>query len=455
MGYERRYFGTDGVRGKVGSAPITPDFVMKLGWAAGRVLGKGGASRVLIGKDTRISGYMFESALEAGFSAAGVDILLLGPMPTPAIAYLTRTFRAQAGIVISASHNPYYDNGIKFFGGDGMKLPDAIESEIEAALDCPLTTVDSSRLGRAQRIVDAEGRYIEFCKSTFGTGPNLNGLKIVVDCAHGATYNIAPKVFDELGATVIAIGAAPNGLNINDQYGATKPEMLKAEVMSRGADVGIALDGDGDRVIMVDHQGEVVDGDELLFIIARERRQRNKLNGSVVGTQMSNLGLEHALRTLGLDLKRAKVGDRYVLEMMKEGGCTLGGESSGHIICLDMTTTGDGIVSALQVLETVVATGQSLNSLKSEMRKYPQKLINVRMARRMDVGNVPAVHHAVRYAEERLRDRGRVLLRPSGTEPLIRVMVEGPDEGEVNQVATTLAEVVAEALRNTEPGVAA
>ena len=276
MEHERRYFGTDGIRGKVGSPPITPDFVMKLGWAAGRVLGQGGASRVLIGKDTRISGYMFESALEAGFSAAGVDILLLGPMPTPAIAYLTRTFRAQAGVVISASHNPYYDNGIKFFGSDGMKLADAVESDIEAALDCPLATVDSSKLGRAHRIVDAEGRYIEFCKSTFGTGAKLNGLKIVVDCAHGATYNIAPKVFDELGATIIAIGAAPNGLNINDQYGATKPEKLKAEVMSHGADVGIALDGDGDRVIMVDHQGEVVDGDELLFIIARERQRRNK-----------------------------------------------------------------------------------------------------------------------------------------------------------------------------------
>lgn len=455
MGHERRYFGTDGVRGKVGTAPITPDFVMKLGWAAGRVLGQGGAGRVLIGKDTRISGYMFESALEAGFSAAGVDILLLGPMPTPAIAYLTRTFRAQAGVVISASHNPYFDNGIKFFGSDGMKLADAVESDIEAALDRPLTTVDSSKLGRAQRIVDAEGRYIEFCKSTFGTGANLNGLKIVVDCGHGATYNIAPKVFDELGATVIAIGAAPNGLNINDQCGATKPETLKAEVMSQGADVGIALDGDGDRVIMVDHRGEVVDGDELLFIIARERQRRNKLNGSVVGTQMSNLGLEHALRTLGLDLKRAKVGDRYVLEMMKEGGWTLGGESSGHIICLEMTTTGDGIVSALQVLETLVATGQPLNSLKSGMRKYPQKLINVRMARQLDVANVPAVHRAVRDAEERLRDRGRVLLRPSGTEPLIRVMVEGPDEGEVNQMATTLAEVVTEALHHAGPGVAA
>ncbi len=448
MSAARRYFGTDGIRGRVGDPPITPDFVMKLGWAAGCVLSRSGGGRVLIGKDTRISGYMFESALEAGLSAAGLDILLLGPMPTPGIAYLTRTFRAQAGVVISASHNPFYDNGIKFFGGDGMKLPDEVEAEIEAAVERPLKIVESGRLGKAHRVVDARGRYIEFCKGSIATGSNLKGLKIVVDCAHGATYEIAPHVFEELGAEVITIGADPNGLNINDKVGATRPQALQAEVLAHGADLGIALDGDGDRVIMIDSRGELVDGDELLFIVARERQKKNRLNGSVVGTQMSNLGLEHALRTLGVDLKRAKVGDRYVLEMMQCGGSTLGGESSGHIICLDLTTTGDGIISALQVLEAMVNSGQSLNSLKAGITKYPQRLINVELPRSCGICNHENVKRAVQEAEAQLRDRGRVLLRPSGTEPLVRVMVEGADPAEVERLAAWLANVVRETLHS-------
>ncbi len=450
---DRIHFGTDGVRGKVGEPPITPDFVMKLGWAAGRVLAPSGGGRVLIGKDTRISGYMFESALEAGLSAAGVDILLLGPMPTPGIAYLTRTFRAQAGVVISASHNPYDDNGIKFFGGNGMKLPDEVEARIEKALEAPLLTVPSADLGKAHRIDDAAGRYIEFCKSTIATGSHLTGLKIVVDCAHGATYDIAPSVFEELGAEIVAIGAKPDGLNINDRHGATHPEALRDEVIARGADLGIALDGDGDRVILVDHLGEIVDGDEILFIIAREHQKKNRLNGAVVGTQMSNLGLELALETLGLHLERTKVGDRYVLERMQSGGARLGGESSGHIICLDITTTGDGIVSALQILEAMIATGQTLHSLKAGMRKYPQRLVNVRLPRAVEVHTVevhrePRVLEAVREAEAVLKDRGRVLLRPSGTEPVVRVMVEGPEGGEVDRLAEWLASVVGETIRS-------
>jgi phosphoglucosamine mutase len=448
MGNERKYFGTDGIRGKVGVHPITPDFVMKLGWAAGRVLAPSGGGQVLIGKDTRISGYMFESSLEAGLSAAGVDILLLGPMPTPGIAYLTRTFRAQAGIVISASHNPYDDNGIKFFAGNGMKLPDEVEAAIEAEMEKPLKTVESSRLGKARRVTDADGRYIEFCKSTVSTGFSLEGMKIVVDCAHGATYDIAPNVFEELGAEVFSIGVDPNGLNINGDIGATRPEALQAEVLARSADVGIALDGDGDRVIMVDHRGEVVDGDELLFIIARERQKKKDLHGAVVGTQMSNLGLEHALRTLGLELKRAKVGDRYVMEMLQSGGWILGGESSGHIICLDITTTGDGIVSALQVLEAMMNTGQTLHALKSGMRKYPQKLINIRMRERLDICGLDTVKMAVRETEAELGDSGRVLLRPSGTEPLVRVMVEGADATQVERLAQSLAGAVGNALQS-------
>ncbi|MGH8580582.1 MAG: phosphoglucosamine mutase [Gammaproteobacteria bacterium] len=446
MSVDRKFFGTDGVRGEVGSFPVTPDFVMKLGWAAGCVLTKGQGGRVLIGKDTRISGYMLESALEAGLSAAGVDILLLGPMPTPAIAYLTRTFRADAGIVISASHNPYQDNGIKFFAGDGTKLPDAVEAEIEEALAQPLKVVQSDRLGKAHRVSDADGRYIEFCKSTFGQRMHLDKIRIVVDCAHGATYHIAPKVFAELGAEVATIGTSPDGLNINQDLGATNPETLRDEVLQRGADLGIALDGDGDRVIMVDHTGEVVDGDQILFIIARHRQRAANLNGAVVGTQMSNLGLEQAIRTLGLDFRRAKVGDRYIMEMLQQGGWTLGGESSGHIICLDLTTTGDGIVSALQVLEAMVRTDHSLSELKAGVTKFPQELVNVRMSGAVDVVGLKSVQDAVRQAEAELGVSGRVLLRPSGTEPLMRIMVEGRDGKQVSRLATDIASTVQEAL---------
>ncbi len=446
MSVDRKLFGTDGVRGEVGSFPVTPDCVMKLGWAAGCVLTQGRGGRVLIGKDTRISGYMLESALEAGLSAAGVDILLLGPMPTPAIAYLTRTFRADAGIVISASHNPYQDNGIKFFAGDGSKLPDAVEAEIEAAIAQPLKTVESGRLGKAHRVDDADGRYIEFCKGTFGQRMHLDEIRIVVDCAHGATYHIAPKVFAELGAEVATIGTSPDGLNINKEVGATSPETLRGEVLQRGADLGIALDGDGDRVIMVDHKGEILDGDEILFIIARHRQRAANLNGVVVGTQMSNLGLEQAIRTLGLDFRRAKVGDRYIMEMLQKGGWTLGGESSGHIICLDLTTTGDGIVSALQVLEAMVRTNHSLHELKAGVTKFPQELVNVRMSGSIDVAGLKSVQDAVRQAEAELGDSGRVLLRPSGTEPLVRIMVEGRDGRQVSRLATDLAHTVQAAL---------
>lgn len=441
---ERKYFGTDGVRGKVGQFPITPEFVMKLGWAAGRVLaqGRGGQSKVLIGKDTRISGYMFESALEAGLSAAGVDILLLGPMPTPGIAYLTRTFRADAGIVISASHNPYYDNGIKFFSGDGTKLPDEVELAIEAELDKPMDIVAPDALGKAERVVDAAGRYIEFCKSTIPSRLSLNGLKIVLDCAHGATYGIAPLVFDELGAEVITIGTEPDGLNINENCGSTSPAQIQQAVLQHKADLGIALDGDGDRLIMVDHLGEVIDGDELLFIIASARMGRPGFKKGVVGTVMSNLGLEHALNALGIELHRAQVGDRYVMELLKQGEWTLGGESSGHIICLDHTTTGDGIVAALQVLAAVVEMGKPLHDLKSGMEKYPQILINVRTEQRFDFANSVAVRQALQEVESRLNGSGRILLRASGTEPVIRVMVEGRDGGLVRECAHYLADQV-------------
>jgi len=449
MSSERRYFGTDGIRGTVGEEPITPDFVMKLGWAAGRVLGARavGRPKVLIGKDTRVSGYMFESALEAGLSAAGIDIHLLGPMPTPGIAYLTRTFHAEAGIVISASHNPFDDNGIKFFSQAGTKLPDDIELAIEAELAKPLQTVRSKDLGKARRVEDAAGRYIEFCKSTVRSSLSLAGLKLVVDCAHGATYHVAPAVFDELGADVITLGTQPDGFNINEACGATAPAALQAAVLEHRADVGVALDGDGDRLIMVDAAGEVVDGDELTFIIARRRQMSGTLRGSVVGTQMSNLGLEQAIRTLGLGFERAKVGDRYIIERLLEGNWTLGGESSGHIICLDLTTTGDGIISALQVLEAMNAGGQGLAELRGGMRKFPQVLINVRMEKKMDVLAVPAVLEAVIEAETRLRDTGRVLLRPSGTEPLIRVMVEGQDAALVEALARDIAAAVESAAR--------
>lgn len=446
MASNRRYFGTDGIRGRVGEPPITPEFVMKLGWAAGRVLTNGGESRVLIGKDTRISGYMFESALEAGLSAAGCDILLLGPMPTPGIAYLTRTFRAEAGIVISASHNPFEDNGIKFFSGDGTKLQDEIEAAIEDAMEHTLTIVDPARLGKATRVNDAAGRYIEFCKGTIGMRSSLDGLHIVVDCAHGATYHIAPSVFEELGAHVIAIGASPDGLNINDECGATNPRALQAEVVKRKADLGIALDGDGDRLIMVDHLGEVVDGDEILYIIARERSQVHGLTGAVVGTQMSNLGLEQAVRALGLDFHRAPVGDRYVMEMLLQGGWTLGGETSGHLICLDITTTGDGIVSALQVLEAMVRTGSSLNALKAGMTKFPQQLVNVKVARRVEPSSLECLTPAVQAVEAELGNSGRVLLRPSGTEPLVRIMVEGRDAMQVERLAQQLADRVQDSI---------
>jgi len=442
----RKYFGTDGIRGRVGEYPVNAEFMLKLGWAAGRVLGSTGGNLVIIGKDTRISGYMFEAVLEAGLSAAGINSRLLGPMPTPAIAYLTRTLHACAGIVISASHNAYADNGIKFFSGAGAKLPDEVEIAIEAELEKPMVTVESARLGKAERVADAEGRYIEFCKSTIPLSLSLQGLKLVVDCANGATYKVAPSVFDELGAEVIAIGTEPDGLNINRNCGSTQPGRLQKSVCKHRADAGIALDGDGDRIIMVDSQGELVDGDELLFIIALSRQKQGRLNGCVVGTLMSNLGLEHALLSHDIPFERARVGDRYVLEMLREKDSVLGGESSGHIICLDRTTTGDGIVSALQVLATMVQSGKSLHELKSGMKKYPQHMINVPLTREVNLDTTPAVQSALRAVEQTLAGKGRVLLRPSGTEPVVRVMVEGEDEKQVIEAADHLASAVAEAL---------
>jgi phosphoglucosamine mutase len=438
---KRRYFGTDGIRGKVGEFPITPEFVLKLGWAVGRVLARSNSGKVVIGKDTRISGYMFESALEAGLSAAGVDVLLLGPMPTPAIAYLTRTLHADAGIVISASHNPFEDNGIKFFSSEGTKLPDEVELAIEAELDKPMEMAPPAELGKARRLDDAAGRYIEFCKSTFPRQLKLNGLKMVVDCANGATYQVAPAVFRELGAKVLPMGNTPDGLNINLNCGSTHPELLQEAVLVQGADLGIAFDGDGDRVLMVDNQGELVDGDELLYIIASARHAQSQLPG-VVGTLMTNLGMEHALNQAGVGFERANVGDRYVMEKLQQLGWSLGGEGSGHIICLEHTTTGDGIISAAQVLRAMIEQGKSLRELKSGMSKYPQVLINVRLPGQLDVMSLPAVQEAVGQAESRLGDAGRVLLRPSGTEPLIRVMVEGEDAQLVTQVAEELADVV-------------
>ncbi len=444
MAAQKRYFGTDGIRGKVGQAPITPDFMLKLGWAAGKVFMQGGhRSKILIGKDTRISGYMFEAALEAGLTAAGVDINLTGPMPTPAIAYLTRTLRAQAGIVISASHNSFEDNGIKFFSDNGTKLPDKVELAIEAELSKALTTVAPKSLGKASRIDDARGRYIEFCKSTVGSRLTLSGLKVVVDCANGATYDIAPAVLSELGADVVSIGTDPNGLNINDKIGSTSPAALKDKVLEVGADLGVALDGDGDRSIMVDHQGNVVDGDEMLFVIACERRRRNIEFGGVVGTKMSNLGMELALAEREVPFARTAVGDRFVLQEMQQRGWQLGGESSGHIICHDITTTGDGIVSALQVLTAVVLTGKPLRELRGAMQKFPQTMINVRLGQDPDVSASQSVRDAVSGVEDKLQGRGRVLLRPSGTEPVLRVMVEGEDADLVARLARELADVVA------------
>ncbi|WP_027858304.1 phosphoglucosamine mutase [Marinobacterium jannaschii] len=445
----RRYFGTDGIRGKVGQFPVTPDFVLKLGWAAGKVFAREGRTKILIGKDTRISGYMFESALEAGLSAAGVDVLLTGPMPTPAIAYLTRTFRASAGIVISASHNPHYDNGIKFFSAEGTKLPDDVEQAIEAQMDLAMTTVDPELLGKARRIDDAPGRYIEFCKATLG-GRGLQGLKIVLDCANGATYHVSPKVFSELGADVHEIASSPDGLNINDECGATATAKLQKVVVADQADLGIALDGDGDRVIMVDHKGEEVDGDELLYIIASHLRQNGNLEGGVVGTLMSNFGLEQALERDGVPFVRAKVGDRYVMEQLAARDWLLGGESSGHLVCRDVTSTGDGTVAALQVLAAMIETGKSLNELKLGMNKMPQTMINVRMAEKVDVAAMPEVQDAVATTEAVLGSRGRVLLRPSGTEPVVRVMIEGEDAAEVKQLCTQLAADVEKALQVLE-----
>ncbi len=443
----RKYFGTDGIRGRVGNDKINPEFILKLGWAAGRVLGKRVGSKVLIGKDTRISGYMLESALEAGLVAAGIDIHLLGPMPTPGIAYLTRTLHAQAGIVISASHNPHYDNGIKFFSGDGKKLPDTIEREIEREMDQHMSTVESGLLGKAYRVDDAAGRYIEFCKSSIPWVMSLQGLKLVVDCAHGATYHIAPHVFKELGAEVIAIGNQPNGVNINDRVGSTHIATLQQEVRKQGADAGVALDGDGDRVIMVDGEGDVMDGDEILYVIARSRQNKGAMTGSVVGTLMSNLGLEHALKRLGIGFERVNVGDRYIMERLEQENWILGGEPSGHIICLDRTTTGDGIVAALQVLAEMVDTRKSLKELRQGVEKYPQELINVRLENGVDVMASPRMQDAVKEAEKELGDSGRVVLRPSGTEPLIRVMVEGQDAVQVSEISARLADVARELVQ--------
>ena len=440
----RKYFGTDGVRGRVGDFPITPDFMLKLGWAAGMAFRKQGKCRILIGKDTRISGYMFESALEAGLSAAGADVMLLGPMPTPAIAYLTRTFHAEAGIVISASHNPHHDNGIKFFSGQGTKLPDEIELMIEELLDQPMTVVESEQLGKVSRINDAAGRYIEFCKSSVPSSTDFAGLKIVIDCAHGAAYKVAPSVFRELGAHVTVLSAQPNGLNINDNCGSTHIEALQAEVLAQQADLGIAFDGDADRVLMVDHSGALVDGDELLFIIARDLLERGKLQGGVVGTLMSNLGLELVLADLGIPFARAKVGDRYVIAELLARNWQLGGENSGHLLCLQHTTTGDAIIAALQVLMALKRRGQTLGEARLGMQKCPQVLVNVRFAGGVDPLEHPVVREASARVTEQMAGRGRVLLRKSGTEPLVRVMVEGDDESVVRGYADELAKIVAD-----------
>ncbi|HHE9479553.1 TPA: phosphoglucosamine mutase [Haemophilus influenzae] len=438
----RKYFGTDGVRGKVGTYPITPDFALKLGWAAGKVLASQGSKMVLIGKDTRISGYMLESALEAGLAAAGLSAAFTGPMPTPAIAYLTRTFRAEAGIVISASHNPYYDNGIKFFSAKGTKLPDEIEEAIEAMLEQPMDCVESAELGKASRINDAAGRYIEFCKGTFPAHLGLEGYKIVVDCANGATYHIAPNVLRELGAEVIEIGTDPNGLNINEKCGATDVTALQAKVVETKADVGLAYDGDGDRIMMVDHLGNKVDGDQILFIIAREALRSGQLKGGVVGTLMSNMSLEIALKMLGVPFLRANVGDRYVLEKMVENDWTLGGENSGHIIIADKNTTGDGIVASLAVLAAMAQHKLSLNELASAVKLFPQVLINVRFAGGDNPLESDAVKSVAADVEKRLEGKGRILLRKSGTEPLIRVMVECQDAELAQQCAEEIAEAV-------------
>jgi len=441
----RQYFGTDGIRGRVGQSPITPDFVLRLAHAVGRVLRASEPNPVvLIGKDTRISGYMLESALQAGLCAAGVNVRLTGPMPTPAIAYLTRALRAQAGIVISASHNPYSDNGIKFFSSLGTKLPDDIEHAIEAELDKPMDVMPSLDLGRIKRIDDAAGRYIEFCKSTFPNDQDLRGLKIVLDCAHGATYHVAPPVFHELGAEVIAIGNQPNGVNINLDCGSTHPQALCKAVVEHKADLGIAFDGDGDRVMMVDSEGNLLDGDQLIYIIAQHRHLQGTLVGGVAGTLMTNLALEHAFKNANIPFGRAKVGDRYVLEMLVENGWQLGGENSGHILCLDKHSSGDGIIAALQVLAALKAQKQSLTEVGKKLSLYPQVLINVPVKQRIDMNANTAIQSAVKAAEEALNGQGRILLRPSGTEPKLRVMVEGQEGDLVKKLATQIAEVVAE-----------
>jgi phosphoglucosamine mutase len=439
-----KYFGTDGIRGRVGMPPITADFILRLGRAVGVVLAANDKRGVVIGKDTRISGYMFESALQAGLAAAGANVLLLGPMPTPAVAYLTRTLYACAGIVISASHNPYEDNGFKFFLADGEKLPDEVEQAIEAELEKPFVTVDSSRLGKAARVDDAAGRYIEFCKGTVPFGTLLTGLRIVLDCANGSTYRVAPEVLRELGAKVYVIGKEPDGMNINDCCGSTEPQAMQAEVVRRGADVGIALDGDGDRVVMADADGNLVDGDELLFIIARARREEGRLSGGVVGTVMTNFGLELALADMDVPFLRTAVGDRHIHRALIENGWTLGGETSGHLLSLDRTSTGDGIVSALQILEVMMRGGKSLRELRQGMQKFPQTMINVPVsadARERLTGSI-RISEALRAVETELNGRGRVILRPSGTEPLIRVMLEGADSEQVELLAQRLAETV-------------
>ena len=442
------YFGTDGIRGRVGEAPITADFMLRLGRAAGVVLANGDSRAVVIGKDTRISGYMFESALEAGLAAAGANIALLGPMPTPAVAYLTRTLYACAGIVISASHNPFHDNGIKFFCQNGEKLPDEVEAAIEEELDKPFVTVDSPSMGKAQRIDDAAGRYVEFCKSTVPYGTVLRGLKLVVDCANGSTYRVGPSVLRELGAKVRVIGNLPDGMNINDGCGSTHPERLQQAVREEGADAGIAFDGDGDRVVMVDAEGQLVDGDDILYIVAMARKAAGLLQGGVVGTVMSNLGLELALQSAGISFKRTAVGDRYIHQALIESGWKLGGEASGHILCLDRTSTGDGIVSALQVLAVMARGGKSLGDLRSPVVKMPQTMVNVPVAAgaASQLDGSERIRDALQSVEAELDGRGRVILRPSGTEPLIRVTLEGEDAGQIDRLANQLADVVRQEL---------
>ncbi|RMH22980.1 MAG: phosphoglucosamine mutase [Gammaproteobacteria bacterium] len=442
MAVKHRFFGTDGIRGRVGSDIINPEFVLRLGWAAGRVLSQQGKRRVVIGKDTRISGYMFESALQAGLSAAGVDVYLLGPMPTPGIAYLTRTLHADAGIVISASHNPYHDNGIKFFSAEGEKLPEETELSIEAMLTRPVQTADSRDLGKARRINDAAGRYIEFCKRAIPIQATLRGMRLVVDCANGATYHIAPNVFLELGAEVIVIGDQPDGLNINEGCGSLYPEKLREAVLHHRADAGIALDGDGDRVIMVAHDGKILDGDDLLYIIAGVRLQDKHAPEEVVGTLMTNIGLEQALNDMGIRLIRTKVGDKYVLEEMKRRDSRLGGETSGHILCLDKTTTGDGIIAALEVLFAVLQSGKTLSELTAGWQKYPQVMINVRVSRSISLETSEPIQAEIQKIENVLGKKGRLVLRPSGTEPVIRVMVEAEDQEMARTCAESLAKVI-------------